>query len=195
MIGKIGKLLWTRMSFQIDLSHRLFIRGIVQAEYWLGRIFVVLLLTHVWIFAAQWVVVLQASLSFTISQSLLKLIQPSWPLSSPSPPAFNLSQHPGLFQWVNSLHQVTKVLELQASASVLPMNIQDWFPLGLTDLISLQSKRYISIPFQILFPIWGDAWYWTEFRVLYSRSLDNLTLELTDIPWPGRESEMESSMW
>ena len=40
-------------------------------------------------------------------------IQPSHPLSSPSPPAFNLSQHQGLFQWVNSLHQVAKVLELQ----------------------------------------------------------------------------------
>ena len=40
-------------------------------------------------------------------------IQPSHPLSSPSPPAFNLSQHQGLFQWVGSLHQVAKVLELQ----------------------------------------------------------------------------------
>ena len=39
-------------------------------------------------------------------------IQPSHPLSSPSPPAFSLSQHQGLFQWVSSLHQVTKVLEL-----------------------------------------------------------------------------------
>ena len=78
-------------------------------------------------------------------------IQPSHPLSSPSRPAFNLFRHQGLFQWVNSLHQVNKVLELQASASVFPMNIQDWFPLGLTDLISLQSKKYISIPFQILF--------------------------------------------
>ena len=40
-------------------------------------------------------------------------IQPSHPLSSPSPPAFNLSQHQGLFQWVGSSHQVTKVLEFQ----------------------------------------------------------------------------------
>ena len=35
-------------------------------------------------------------------------IQPSHPLSSPSPPAFNLSQHQGLFQWVSSSHQVAK---------------------------------------------------------------------------------------
>ena len=40
-------------------------------------------------------------------------ILPSHPLSSPSPPAFNLSQHQGLFQWVSSLHQVAKVLEFQ----------------------------------------------------------------------------------
>ena len=41
------------------------------------------------------------------------VIQPSHPLSSPSPPAFNLSQHQGLFKWVNSSHQVAKVLEFQ----------------------------------------------------------------------------------
>ena len=40
-------------------------------------------------------------------------IQPSHPLSSPSPPAFNLSEHQSLFKWVNSSHQVAKVLEFQ----------------------------------------------------------------------------------
>ena len=40
-------------------------------------------------------------------------IQPSHPLSSPAPPALNLSQHQGLFKWVSSLHQVAKVLEFQ----------------------------------------------------------------------------------
>ena len=40
-------------------------------------------------------------------------IEPSHPLSSPSPPTFSLSQHQGLFQWVSSLHQVAKVLEFQ----------------------------------------------------------------------------------
>ena len=52
-------------------------------------------------------------------------IQQSSPLLFPSPPAFNLSQHQGLFQGVSSLHQVAKVLGVSASASVLPMNIQD----------------------------------------------------------------------
>ena len=41
------------------------------------------------------------------------VIQPSHPLSSPSPPALNLSQHQGLFQWVNPLHEVAKILEFQ----------------------------------------------------------------------------------
>ena len=40
-------------------------------------------------------------------------IQPSYPLSSPSPSDFNLSQHQGLFQWISSLHQVAKVLKFQ----------------------------------------------------------------------------------
>ena len=40
-------------------------------------------------------------------------IQPSYPLLSPSPPTFNLSQHQGLFKWVSSLYEVAKVLEFQ----------------------------------------------------------------------------------
>ena len=40
-------------------------------------------------------------------------IQPSHPLLSPSPPAFNLSQHQGLFKWVSSSHQVAKILDFQ----------------------------------------------------------------------------------
>ena len=67
-------------------------------------------------------------------------IQPAHPLSSPSPPALNLSQHQGLFKWVSSSHQGAKVLGVTASTSVLPMNTQDWSPLGWTGWISLQSK-------------------------------------------------------
>ena len=63
----------------------------------------------------------QASLSITNSQSSPRLnvhrvsdaIQPSHPLSSPSPPAPNPSQHQSPFQWVNSSHEVAKVLEFQ----------------------------------------------------------------------------------
>ena len=65
-------------------------------------------------------------------------IQPSHPLSSLSSPALNLSQHQGLFQWVNSSHQVAKVLELQLQHQ--SFQTQDWSPLGWTGWISLQSK-------------------------------------------------------
>ena len=68
------------------------------------------------------------------------VIQPSHPLSSPSSPAFNLFQQQGIPQWVSFSHQVAKVLEFQLQHQSFQMNIQDWFPLGLTNLISLQSK-------------------------------------------------------
>ena len=76
--------------------------------------------------------------------------QPSHPLSSLYPPAFNLSQHQDLFQWASSSHQVAKVLEFQLQhLSFQWMNIQDWFPLELTGLISLHL-RYIQKIAQIL---------------------------------------------
>ena len=67
-------------------------------------------------------------------------IQPSHPLSSHSPPALNISQHQGLFKWVSSSHQVAKSIGVSVSTSVLPVNTQDWSPLGQTGWISLKSK-------------------------------------------------------
>ena len=66
-------------------------------------------------------------------------IQPSHPSSSPSPPAFNLSQHQGLFKMSHFFTSGGQSIGVSASASVLPMNIQDCFPLGWTGWI-LQSK-------------------------------------------------------
>ena len=67
-------------------------------------------------------------------------IQPSHLLLPPSPPTFNLSQHQGFFQWVSSASGGQSI-GVSALTSVLPMNIQDLFPLGWTGWISLQSKR------------------------------------------------------
>ena len=67
-------------------------------------------------------------------------IQPSHPLSSPSPPAPYPSQHQDLFQWVSSSHQVAKVLEFQLQHQFIPMNNHDLFPLGWTGWFSLQFK-------------------------------------------------------
>ena len=66
-------------------------------------------------------------------------IQPSDPLSSTSPPAFNLSQHQTL-QMSLFFESGGQRIGVSASASVLPMNIQDWFPLEWAGWISLQSN-------------------------------------------------------
>ena len=61
------------------------------------------------------------------------------PFSSPNPSS-NSSQHQGLFQGSQFFTSGGQCFGASISASVLPMNIQDWSPLGLTGLISLQSK-------------------------------------------------------
>ena len=89
----------------------------------------------------------QASLSFTISWSLLKLMSIKSVMPSnhlilcypSSPPALNLSQHQGLFQWVNYSSNGLSIVA-STSASVVSMTVQDWCPLWLTGLISLQSR-------------------------------------------------------
>ena len=68
-------------------------------------------------------------------------IQPSHLLSSSSLPALNLSQNRGLFQWVSYLQSGGQSIGASASASVLPMNIQGWFPLVLIGLISLLAVK------------------------------------------------------
>ena len=82
-------------------------------------------LSCVWLFAIPWTTAHQASLFITSSQSSPKpmsseLVMPSSHLIlcfSPSLPAFNLSQHQGLFKWVSSSHQVAKVMEPQLHQS------------------------------------------------------------------------------
>ena len=54
----------------------------------------------------------------------IESVMPSNPLSPPSPPAFNLSQHQGLFQGVSSLHQVAKVLEFQLQHAAAAKSLQ-----------------------------------------------------------------------
>ena len=98
-------------------------------------------------------------------------IQPSHPLSSPSPPVFDLSQHQGLFQSVSSLYQVVKVLELQLQhQSFQWMNIQDWFPLGWIGWISLQSKG-LSRVFSIT-TVWKHQFF--SISLLYGPTLTSI---------------------
>ena len=99
-------------------------------------------LSHVQLFVTGRNTACQASLSITNSWSSpnsCPLSQWCHPTISSSVVPFSscphLSQHQGLFQWFESLHQVAKVASV--SASVLPMNIQGWFPVGLSGLVSL----------------------------------------------------------
>ena len=67
-------------------------------------------------------------------------IQSSHPLLSPSLPALNLSQHQGLFQWVQLFASGGQSIGVSASTSVLPMDTQDWSPLGWTCWISCSPR-------------------------------------------------------
>ena len=104
-------------------------------------------LGHVQLFATPWTAAHQASLSMTNSQSLpkpmsIESVMPSnhlilcWPFSS------HLQSSPasGSFQMSQFLTSAGQSTGVSASVSVLPMNTQDWFPLGWTGWISLQSK-------------------------------------------------------
>ena len=106
-------------------------------------------LSCVWLFATPWTEAHQASLSFTISWSLLKLmsielVMLSNHLSLCHPLQFCLQSFPASGSFLMN-HLFTSGGETigasaSASASVLPTNNQDWFPSGLTSWISLQSK-------------------------------------------------------
>ena len=104
------------------------------------------------LFVTPWTAACQASLSITNSQSLLKLLSiesvtPSNHLILcrpllPLPSTFSSIRY---FQMSQLFASGGQRIGVSASASVLPMNIQDWSPLGWTDLISLQSKRLFRV--------------------------------------------------
>ena len=102
-------------------------------------------LNRVWLFATPWTSARQASLSFTICwiefahthvHWVSDAFQSSHPLSSPSPPVFNLSQHQGLFLWVSSSHQVAKVFSISPSSEFSGLIS---FRIGWFDLLPVQG--------------------------------------------------------
>ena len=115
-------------------------------------------------------------------------IQMSHPLFPPSPSALNLSQHQGLFQsWLFASGAQT--IGSSVSASVLPVNIQGWFPLGLIDLLSLLSKglsRLFSSTTtwkHCVYNSW-QIWPWVEDRRWYRHYRDQ-----TLVFWRGQAFE------
>ena len=106
------------------------------------------MLSRVWLFAIPWTAECQSSLSITNSQSLLKLmstelVMPSNHFILCSPLLLLPSIFPSIRVFSNKSAlriRCSKYWSFSASASVLPMNTQDWSPLGWTGWISLQSK-------------------------------------------------------
>ena len=109
------------------------------------------LVSRVWLFATPWTAARQASLSITNSQSLVKLMSIVSVMSSMSstviPFSFCLQSFPasGSFPMSWFFASGGQSIGVPASTSVLPMNIQDWSPLGWTGWISLQSKRLLRV--------------------------------------------------
>ena len=103
-------------------------------------------------------------------------IQPSHPLLFPSPPAFNLSQHQGLFQWVSSLHQVAKVLKLQfqhqsfQNLGLISFRI-DWSDLleaqgTLKSLLQHHSSKASVLWHSAFFMVWLSHLYMTTRKTI-----------------------------
>ena len=124
----------------------------------MSQVAVIQSLSCVQLFATPWTTAHHASLSFTISWSLLKLMSIELVMSSsvvpfsPCPQSFPAS---GSFPVSRLFTSGGQSVGTSASVSVLPMNIQDWFPLWLTGLISLLSKPSLILSRKGLCSIWG----------------------------------------
>ena len=124
------------------------VKGVVPTWAWIFQISQsVQSLIHVWFFATPGTAAHQASLClsppprvYSNSCPLSRWCHPT--ISSSVIPFSHLQSFPasGSFQMSQFFASSGQSIGVSASASVLPMNIQDWFPLGWTSLISLQSK-------------------------------------------------------
>ena len=161
--------------------------------------FVVQLLIHVHLFATPRAAACQASMSFIIFQSFLKLIS----IESVMPSNHLILGHPLLllpsifprirvFPVSHFFPSGGQSIGVSASASVLPMNIQDWFPLGWTGWISLQSKGLSRVFFNTL---QFKSISYLAVSFLYSRPLTsrhdywkNHSFDWTDFCWQSNVS-------
>ena len=138
-----GTQFWQRTAFSLDQAWV----HCERSHYRQVSIPVLQSLSHVWLFVTPWTTAWLPGppLSPRVCSTLIYVhwvsdaIQPSHPLLPPSPPAFNLSQHQSLFQWVGSWHQVTKVLELQLQHPSFQWIFRFDF-LRMTGLVSLLSE-------------------------------------------------------
>ena len=162
-------------------------------------------LSRVWLFVTSWTTAHQASLSMINSQS------PHKPMSiesvmlsnhlvlchhfSSSPQSFPAS---GSFPVSCLFASGDQCIEASASASVLPMNIQGWFPLGLTGLISLLSKGlsrvFSNITVQKHRILWHSAFFMVQLSHPYMTIGKNHSFDYTDICRQGNVSAFKCAI-
>ena len=149
---------WTRhwshlQIFTVIKINNFFFLSLYSFPLWFIVVAVVQSLSHIQLFVNPWSTAHQASLSFTISLSLLKLMsielvkcQPII-LSSVIPFSSCHQSFPasGSFPMSWLFESGDQIIEDSTSALIIPTNIQGWFPLGLTGLISFMSKGLSSI--------------------------------------------------
>ena len=131
---------------------------------WNNTFVIVQLLSHVWLFVTPWAAAHQASLSITISWSLLKLmstesVMPSNHLLPYHPLLLLCSIFPSIRVFSHELALCIRWPSIAALVltSILSMNLQDWFPLGLTGLIPLLSKGLSGVFFSTA--IWRHQFF------------------------------------
>ena len=136
-------------------------------------------LSRVQLFVTAWTATCQASLSFTISWSLLKLMSIESVMSSNHlilfiPLSYCLQSFPasGSFPVSQLFASGGQSTGASASVSVLPMNIQDWFPLTLTGLVTLQSKGLSRVFSNTTVQKHQFFWRWAFFMVLHTWLLE-----------------------
>ena len=140
---------------------------------WVSCVVVIQSLSHVWLFVTPWTAACQASLCFTIFQSLLKLMSiesviPSNHLIFCCPLLLLPSMFPSIRVFSNQSALCIRWPKYWSfSFSIFPVNIQGWFPLGLTGLISLQSKGLSRVFSKTT--IWKDQFFYA-YPSLWSNS-------------------------
>ena len=144
-----------------------------------------------------WIAACQASLSITNSQSTQThvhwvgdAIQPSYPLSSLSPPALNLSQHQGLFQWVSSSHEMAKVYR----ALFFPQPHQSLSFVDFWVIAIMTNVRWYLVILTFIFLIIGLAWWLRHrFDPLVKGVAAHSNILAWRIPWTEESGGLQST--
>ena len=139
----------TFLYFTFIIAEFIFVLSLLYHQWPQPVVAIVQSLSCVWLFATPWTAARQAPLSFTISQHLLRFMSVELVMLSNQ----LILCHPLLLPSVLTIRVFSDDLALHIrwpkywsfSFSISIQNIQEWFPLGLTALISLQSKRFSRI--------------------------------------------------